>query len=672
MRASRFLLLGIFCWVMFLGMRQAYADEMHQPAVPVLRQGTPSPCSLVSRLVIGETGRVLPGPANNLRSTSSASGQLLGQIPGSETFTVLEGPVCGENNIVWWRVSYNGVTGWTGEGQDSTYWAEPVVSASPTFSDWHLLVYEMAGNGNLVEVNPAGRTTLPMPGCFSPPMNTAYHNWQQNVLTVSPNRRYAAFTFPASDEVWVSIADSQTGTCFTATVPDVTPNDYPRYHLGAFKSDGTAFVFGFSAATDVSSTGYIGMLVTVDLIDTPGQILNTRSFEDVYPIPAVWDEDGVHFLEAWLCCEYYANEGGQMQVWDPVADTLNESEQRAYFGTSVDQLAYTGEVVGAGYSDDFLQDVIDYGAPGNVLVYQPQPDAASTVVYHNPVDYAVRRAHWVHDGAAVLLQSTEQPMFYDEPTFEEMPARLVYRNGDVKEILLPVRTTFLAGTPDGWLMLLDSSPLRVLHAQYTGDTLIVTDLDISFDAYEVVVLESPLLGETVSPGFTPAAGVERFRQSNCNALPQVSYLMVGGEGQADLPQTLYAEPGTDSEVSGAFDQFTVLNGPVCPDDAYWWLIETDAGIGWASEDLGAMRLFCKYGSSSRWQIGEQRTFEIIDSTDGLYLYPRPFYMAEQLGQINPGDTFEVLDGPVCDSWNFWWMVDFNGLAGWVIEPLILG
>lgn len=93
-------------------------------AHPVFQEATSCPGALASRLVVGEQGRVGPGGANNVRSEAATSGQLLGQIPGGGAFIVLEGPVCGEG-FAWWRVDYNGLTGWTAEGQGTDYWLEP-------------------------------------------------------------------------------------------------------------------------------------------------------------------------------------------------------------------------------------------------------------------------------------------------------------------------------------------------------------------------------------------------------------------------------------------------------------------------------------------------------------------------------------------------------------------
>lgn len=81
--------------------------------------------SLRPRLAINMTGRVLPGSPNNVRSLPSTTGDWLGQIPARSEFTILLGPIC-DQNIIWWRVSYGNLVGWTGEGRGTDYWLEPV------------------------------------------------------------------------------------------------------------------------------------------------------------------------------------------------------------------------------------------------------------------------------------------------------------------------------------------------------------------------------------------------------------------------------------------------------------------------------------------------------------------------------------------------------------------
>lgn len=95
-------------------------------AVPTPAQAVACPGFLPSRLRVGGMGRVTPGAPNNLRSQPSVSASLIGQIPGGATFQVLAGPLCDPAGIAWWQVNFNGLIGWTVEGQGNVYWVEPI------------------------------------------------------------------------------------------------------------------------------------------------------------------------------------------------------------------------------------------------------------------------------------------------------------------------------------------------------------------------------------------------------------------------------------------------------------------------------------------------------------------------------------------------------------------
>lgn len=82
------------------------------------------PGALAPRLMTGGRAVVLPGTPNRIRAAPSTGGTVIGQIPSGETFDVLGGPECADG-IVWWRVSYGSVTGWTAEGTDA-YFVEPL------------------------------------------------------------------------------------------------------------------------------------------------------------------------------------------------------------------------------------------------------------------------------------------------------------------------------------------------------------------------------------------------------------------------------------------------------------------------------------------------------------------------------------------------------------------
>lgn len=98
--------------------------------MPVITMPPPTvtcPNFLPSRLVVGKLGQVTPGKPNNLRDGASITANKIGEIPGNGVFEVLSGPVCDPaNRLAWWQVRYAGVTGWTAEGQDNTYWTEPL------------------------------------------------------------------------------------------------------------------------------------------------------------------------------------------------------------------------------------------------------------------------------------------------------------------------------------------------------------------------------------------------------------------------------------------------------------------------------------------------------------------------------------------------------------------
>jgi hypothetical protein len=94
---------------------------------------TPTVCGPTPRLQVGVAGRVIPGPANVIRTQPrrGSDSVILGEIPGGGVFAVLAGPQCDAEGRYWWQVNYNGLIGWTPEGQGSTYWLEPYPGDGP-------------------------------------------------------------------------------------------------------------------------------------------------------------------------------------------------------------------------------------------------------------------------------------------------------------------------------------------------------------------------------------------------------------------------------------------------------------------------------------------------------------------------------------------------------------
>ncbi|MFQ3568445.1 MAG: SH3 domain-containing protein [Aggregatilineales bacterium] len=104
------------------------------PVIPTAPFAPPAavqcPGFLPSRLAPGGMGAVTPGIPNRLRDRPSLDSNVLTNIPGGAIFVVISGPVCDPAGIAWWQVNYNGIVGWTAEGQGGAYFTEPVGTGS--------------------------------------------------------------------------------------------------------------------------------------------------------------------------------------------------------------------------------------------------------------------------------------------------------------------------------------------------------------------------------------------------------------------------------------------------------------------------------------------------------------------------------------------------------------
>lgn len=95
------------------------------PTAAPAQETVTCPGGLPVRLASGVTGRVTAGLPSNLRSEPSVDAADVGDVQAGETFTVLDGPVCG-NDILWWRVQAAAGEGWIAQGQNGLYFVEPV------------------------------------------------------------------------------------------------------------------------------------------------------------------------------------------------------------------------------------------------------------------------------------------------------------------------------------------------------------------------------------------------------------------------------------------------------------------------------------------------------------------------------------------------------------------
>jgi hypothetical protein len=152
----------------------------------------------------------------------------------------------------------------------------------------------------------------------------------------------------------------------------------------------------------------------------------------------------------------------------------------------------------------------------------------------------------------------------------------------------------------------------------------------------------------------------------------------------EVPTRVRQSPGTTAPVARSIpagQTFWVLDGPECADNILWWHIEgydqSGRWVGWIGE-----------GQSGTYWIEPFETGPIdcpgappprmVPGEDGRITYqpPLPSRVRTQPsingrieGELDPGEEFRVISGPVCDTDRNlrWWLVSADQIDGWVAE-----
>jgi hypothetical protein len=555
------------------------------------------------------------------------------------------------------------------------------VPAADSKQGWSVILYEIAGESSLIEISPAGVKRISTPGWGSPPANADLHtNWSSNVMAISADRRLVAYGFSPSpgDPVAVFFSNLKTNKQFATTVPNlITVSQYARFNLGVFSPDGARFAFGYWDS--VPESGSTGMIVVVDLVKSPGTVLNTYPIGMDLPVMVNWNDQGILFFPTCQACE--GEPFGLLSLLDLGTGQFQETDQWFTQGIG-DQLAGTGEVVTA-IQDEAFAYLLDYMSSSgpNILVYSSQPlkSAARTAIYNNPGKLTMPRPVWVQGGQAVLLIDAHTPYApYSTPRLSggAPTVTLLLRSGQAVDLTFPDGSAFLAGTTEGWLLYRRQADGTgtILKAVYRNGKLQTANTGFKLNG-PVVVVESRLWASTTQSGFTPIPDLDRYRLAACDSVAPISYLSAGIGGQVvGNPQPLYWEPATTQESGVTFSDFMITAGPICPDGNIWWRITTGDGVtGWTPELVGSQRIVrptCPENTLlESLKIGERVTYRLVETRfgDGV-LYSKPRGKGKPTGKIAENDIYTVLDGPACDGQYRWWLVEVNGRQGWIIQP----
>jgi len=200
---------------------------------------------------------------------------------------------------------------------------------------------------------------------------------------------------------------------------------------------------------------------------------------------------------------------------------------------------------------------------------------------------------------------------------------------------------------------------------------------------------TPNIEQTVIAAFTRTAQAWTPTASPDGACVLAARLAIKAGGRV-IPLSLYASPVRSAPNAAAAvlrtlpagTTFEVLAGPQCSDGMYWWQIEgisTQGTLwyGWVAEGAEGEYWLEPFESGPPACPGAPVPRLTPGSTGRITLDPPlasrvrslPSTSGEVVGQLQPGETFTVLSGPVCDTANRWrwWLVSNERIEGWVAE-----
>jgi serine/threonine protein kinase len=155
------------------------------------------------------------------------------------------------------------------------------------------------------------------------------------------------------------------------------------------------------------------------------------------------------------------------------------------------------------------------------------------------------------------------------------------------------------------------------------------------------------------------------------------YISFGGS-----PNGLRSSPDTsndDNLIGEALqgDVLEVIDGPRCDRGWILWKVLTEEKKqGWTPESDGDdwwfevinSRSVCTGAPDTRLQIGDH-AHVAVEPPLANRVRKKPSKKGTIIGNIQPGDRMEILDGPECNNQWVWWYVraERTGLSGWTAE-----
>lgn len=184
-----------------------------------------------------------------------------------------------------------------------------------------------------------------------------------------------------------------------------------------------------------------------------------------------------------------------------------------------------------------------------------------------------------------------------------------------------------------------------------------------------------------------------YAQDSSSGCPETTPLaLVIGEQAYVLPggaNRVRSAPTTSGDIlfqieSG--EEFTTIGGPECGDGYRWWQVSYEGQEGWTVEGDDANYFLESVVAEIEANTPAPETEpgnadctlepRLVVGQEGRLTTITPSRVRDaastsgaQLGQIQPLDTFAILEGPVCAEGINWWHISVGDLEGWTAEGL---
>ena len=368
--------------------------------------------------------------------------------------------------------------------------------------EWEVVLYD---NTRLLVVGPEG-------GAESIELPEEAQNLEvvaRNFIALSPDGQYLAFaktdtTPDGSFTTNLKLANLASGECCIEPA-SLFVQDYTYLLVGPFSPDSTRlfvsavrwlpederyenYVLGLDIATgEVAYDSTNG----VSYLSDPGSLW--RDQENNTTLLPEWTINRLILFPACIPCEGVFE--GRAWRWN--LETGEAKEFDRFYSSLGDRLALTGEYIYAAENPDYPPTSGDFPIRTNVITYLSKGGASQeqVVVYQLGEGEAfVPKPNWVLDGMAYLLHVPSQTT-----------ATLVNRDGVAETLTFDDRRNFVAGTPDGWLMVsAEDGKHDLFHYTRTADGEIEATMIGTANVGFPQLLQQPVLGTAISDTLTPA------------------------------------------------------------------------------------------------------------------------------------------------------------------------